>query len=131
MDKFRECVTEVERRVSAVEDIQRDHHSDLHTLKSKVKVFEARTEDAENRNRRNNVRVLGLPQGAEGSDLVTFMEQLLPSLLPKVRFSSHYFIERANRMPATRGHRCALSFLNSYTTETGTRSSTRPACKVS
>lgn len=103
MDRFRERVTEVERRVSSMEDTQRDHHADLQILKSKVKVLEARAEDAKNRNRRNNLWVLGLPEGAEGSDPVTSMEQLLPSLLPKGRFSPHFSIKRAYRMPAIRG----------------------------
>lgn len=103
MDKFRERVTEVERRVSETEDCQREHHTDLQALELQVKNLEIRAEDAENRNRRNNLRVLGLPEGAEGADPVAFMEELLPSLLPKAKFSNHFSIERAHRIPASRG----------------------------
>lgn len=103
MDRFRERVTEVEWRVSSTEDAQREHQTDLQTLKAKVKVLEARAEDAENRNHRKNLHILGLPEGAEASDPVAFNKQLLPSLLPKERFSPHSSIERAHRMPATRG----------------------------
>lgn len=35
-------------------------------------------------NKRNNLRILGLPEGAEGSDPVAFMEHLLPSLSPRL-----------------------------------------------
>lgn len=52
MDRFREPVMEVERRVSGTEDMQREHHADLQLLKSK--------------------------------------------------FSPHFSIERAHRMPAAR-----------------------------
>lgn len=103
MDKFRERVAEVERRVSGTGDIQREYCADLQILKSKVKILEARAGDAENRNRLNNLRVLGLPEGAESSDPMAFMEHLLPSLLPKANFSPHFSIERSHGMPATRG----------------------------
>lgn len=103
MDRFRERVGEAERRISTTEDVQREQHEDIQILKSKVKALEFRAEDAENRNRRNNLRVLGLPEGAEGTDPVGFMEKLLPTLLPKAQFSPHFSIERAHRMPASRG----------------------------
>lgn len=103
MDKFRDHVEEVERRVSEMEDVQREHHTDLQALKLKVKNLEIRAEDAENQNRRNNLQVLGLPEGAEDDDPVAFMEGLLPSLLPRAKFSPHFCIERAHRIPASRG----------------------------
>lgn len=107
MDKFRDRVTEAERRVSDVEDTQREHHADIQALKLKVKHLENRAEDAENRNRRSNLRILGLPEGAdpvaEGADPVALIEGLLPKLLPRAAFSPHFSIERAHRMPATRG----------------------------
>lgn len=103
MDRFRDRVTEAERRVSEIEDTQRDHHAYIQALKLKVKHLENRAEDAENRNRRSNLRILGLPEGAEGADPVTFMEGLLPTLLPRATFSPHFSIERAHRMPVTRG----------------------------
>lgn len=103
MDRFRDQVTDVERRVSGTEDVQRNHHEDLQTLKLKIKNLKARVEDAENRNRRNNLHVLGLPEGTEGSDPVALMEHLLPTLLLQATFSPHFSIERVHRMLATRG----------------------------
>lgn len=103
MDKFRDRVTEVERRVSNTEDVLRDHHADIQALKLKVKNLEARAEDADNHNRRNNLQVLGLPEGAEGDNTVEFMEGLLPALLPRAKFSPHFSNERAHHIPAARG----------------------------
>lgn len=78
---------------------------DLQSLKTKVKELGARESDAENQNHHNNLQVLGLP---EGSDPVAFMEHLLPSLLPKAKFSPDFTIEHVHRMAATSGLQGAL-----------------------
>lgn len=54
-DTLRGRMHEVEQRVSQNEDTVRDQGADLHTLKTKVKVLEARVEDVENLNRGNNL----------------------------------------------------------------------------
>lgn len=103
-EKVRQCVTEVERRVGDTEDTVRDHSASLHTLQVWVKHLESRAEDSENRNQRNNLRIIGLPERSEGSDLSAYTERLLCSLLPQVTFSSFFAIERAHRMPPARGN---------------------------
>lgn len=103
IDSFRGRMNEVKQRVSQPEDTVCDQGADLHTLKTKLKALETRTEDAENRNRRNNLRVLGLPEGAEGTDPTAFSERLLQQLLPSARFSPFFTVERAHRIPSTRG----------------------------
>lgn len=91
LDSFSSRVTEVEQRVSTVDDTVRDHSMDLHILKIKVKSLEALAEDSENRNQRNNLRILGLPEGAEGIDSTAFTEQLLTILLPNAWFSPFFY----------------------------------------
>lgn len=81
----------------------RDQGADIHVLNTKVKVLEARAKDAENLNRRNNLRVLGLTEGAEGTDPTAFAERLLQQLLPSACFSPFFMVERAHRIPSTRG----------------------------
>lgn len=102
-EKVRQRVTEVERRVGDTEDTVRDHSASLHTLQVRVKHLEAKAEDSENRNRRNNLRIIGLPEGSEGSDTSAYTERLLRSLFPQAAFSPHFAVERAHRMPPTRG----------------------------
>lgn len=94
---------EAERRVGETEDSIRDQRASIHTLQVKVKALESRAEDGENRSRRNNLRIVGLPEGAEGQDPTTFTEHLLRTLLPQAQFSPHFVIERAHRMPPVRG----------------------------
>lgn len=63
VDTVQSRITTVEHRVSDTEDMLHDHAASLHTLKAKVKCLESCTEDTENRNRRNNLRIMGLPEG--------------------------------------------------------------------
>lgn len=102
MDCFRSRLTDAERRVGEVEDALQNQGVSLRTVQTKMKVLEARAEDAENRNRRNNLRIVGLPEGTEGKDPTAFTEHLLRTLLPDARFSDVFVVERAHRMPATR-----------------------------
>lgn len=123
----------MERRVSETEDAQRDHQADIQALKLKVKNLETRAEDVENQNRYNNLRVLSLPEGAEGYDPLEFMEGLLPSLLPRAKFFPHFSIERVHvcRLPeALKGpHHAPRSCLSYYTTGTMTQCYGQHDCK--
>lgn len=103
MDKIRTHVSEFERHTGGSEHLLHDHMAALHTLKTKVKSLKSRAEDAENRNRRNNLRIVGLPEGAEGPDPMAFTEHLLCSLLLQAQFSAYFVVERAHRMPAAKG----------------------------
>lgn len=103
MDCFRSRLAETELRVGEAEDTLQSHGVSLHTLQTKMKTLEVRAEDAENRNRRNNLRIVGLPKGMEGMDLTSFTEHLLCALLPGACFSYFFVVYRAHRMPANQG----------------------------
>lgn len=60
LDSFKDRITEVEQCVSSTVDRQGDHTVDLHTLKTEVCYLEARVEDADNCNHRNNLSILSL-----------------------------------------------------------------------
>lgn len=62
-----------------------------------------RAEDAENRSRRNNLRIVGLPEGVEGRSPSQFTEGLLRSLLPTAQLSPYFAVERAHRVPPRPG----------------------------
>lgn len=82
-DKIHQRVTETERRISDTEDAVRDHSASLHTLQVRVRSPESRAEDAKNRNRRNNLRIVGLPEGSEGPDPAAYTELLLRHFSPR------------------------------------------------
>lgn len=77
LDKFRARISEVEDRVSGVEDLIRSDHRDHRTLQLQVRALQERAIDTENRLRRNNIRILGLPKQEEGSRPTVFTEKLL------------------------------------------------------
>lgn len=60
-------------------------------------------DDAENRNRRNNLRIVGMAEGAEGPNPIVFVEDLLRNLLPNAQYSPYYTVKRAHRVPPRPG----------------------------
>lgn len=100
MQTLRERVKETEDRISHLEDAAAPIPERLSTLEKAASQWSMRADDLENRLRRNNVRILGLPERAEGADPCAFIESWLKTTLPDAALSSVYAIERAHRVPA-------------------------------
>ena len=73
--KVTDRVTKAETRVSTAED-------ELATLKTRftqllrsMAILEDMAEDAENRSRRNNLRLIGVPEGVDTPDMATMLEE--------------------------------------------------------
>lgn len=98
MTKLHSRVRETEQQVSHMEDEVIENTAAIHTLQTKFKALEYRTEDAKNRNRRNNLRIMGLAEGAEGGNPMSFVEDMLRSILPDAHLSPHYAVERAHQV---------------------------------
>lgn len=71
-------VKALETAVEANCDTLKDHS---HTLRA----MEAKLADLEDRNRRCNIRVIGLPERAEGSNATQFLSRSLPEWFPTLR----------------------------------------------
>lgn len=86
-------LADVEQKVSDVQDVI----AQVATLTKEVNQLKRTAEDLENRNRRNNLHVYGIPENSEGSDMITFLKaQVLPITgLPK---SLDLNIQRAHRL---------------------------------
>lgn len=56
--------------------------------------------DLENRGRRKNVRVIGLPEDAEGSNPTKFLESWIPNMFGLKTEAGHVKAERVHCMPA-------------------------------
>lgn len=61
-----------------------------------------KTEDLEGRSQRNNIRILGLIEGAESNKMEHFLEYMLPKVLGNPSFTPQFVIERAHRSPGKR-----------------------------
>ncbi|KAM9316326.1 vomeronasal type-2 receptor 26-like [Gastrophryne carolinensis] len=84
LNKIRDRTGENERRIGEAEDRLSAQVGELATLRRQVTVLLGRAEDSENRNRRNNVRILGLPEKAEGSSPEEFVENLIPKQVKQI-----------------------------------------------
>ncbi|KAL2082772.1 hypothetical protein ACEWY4_022590 [Coilia grayii] len=65
-------------------------------LQSQVKVLQTKCEDLENRSRRNNIRLVGIPEDQEGTMVIEFVSNLLQEVL---RLDEKPLLNRAHRSP--------------------------------
>lgn len=100
MQKIRERTTAVESRVSDMEDQLPPLTQDTRTALQLARDACDHAEDLENRLRRNNVRIVGLPEKVEGRDPTTYVENWLMELFGKNAFSPLFAVERAHRVPS-------------------------------
>ncbi|KAL0146846.1 hypothetical protein M9458_057785, partial [Cirrhinus mrigala] len=89
-------ITEAETCISAVEDTVSRDNADLSEMKAKLDAALEKIDDLENRSRRCNIRIIGLPEGEEGTNPVSFLKTWLPNLL-HIEFKNHQVkIERTH-----------------------------------
>ena len=62
--------------------------------------LEFRAEDAAGKERRNNIRIIGLPEGIGRDDMVEYLENWIKDTIVPEGLSKHFAIERAHRVPA-------------------------------
>lgn len=94
---FKEALSSLGETVSA-------HDSRIDSLEAALKGLEKanatmqlKIEDLEGRSRRNNIRIIGIPEGAEGTRPTDFVADLLPKLLGEDNFSLPLLVDRAHR----------------------------------
>lgn len=94
-------LTEAEERISGAEDeiVQLKVRND--TLEKQMKSMADKVINLENRSRRNNLRLVGLPEKEEGSDACAFLEMFLPETLELGESVTPLIIERAHRIPSS------------------------------
>lgn len=71
----------------------------LDQVKRQLKGMQEKLDDAEGRSRRNNVRILGIPERSEGTNPTQFIEDWLRDTVVKEGLSQLYAVERAHRVP--------------------------------
>lgn len=81
LDGHEKRITEVETRISAMEDVVTPIEAKLQSLEKLVHDMGERAEDLENRGRRKNICIVGLPEGVEGDNPTRFFESWLPKTL--------------------------------------------------
>ncbi|KAJ1096304.1 hypothetical protein NDU88_001447 [Pleurodeles waltl] len=90
---FQETVHNLDQRLTIMED----HVAVLPGQEAELRSLQAEVTDLEDRSRRDNIRLFSIPECKEGSDVKTFLKNLLPELtgleyLPPLKF------QRAHRI---------------------------------
>lgn len=93
-------MTEKERRIGHVEDEIPPLQVPTERLQYKLNAVLSKQGDMENRLCRCNLRFVGLPERAKGSDRPTFLENLLIKTFNREAFSSTFVVECAHRLAA-------------------------------
>lgn len=79
-----------ETRISVLE-------KEFSSLKSENATLKLKMEDLECRSRRNNIKIIGIPEQEEGNKPTDFIQALIPKLLGEDNFKSSVIIDRAHR----------------------------------
>ncbi|KAJ1186901.1 hypothetical protein NDU88_003681 [Pleurodeles waltl] len=90
---FRETVTNLDQRLSAVED----HIAATPDQEEELKSLRAKLTELEDQSRRDNVRFFGIPEQKEGSDIKTFLSSLLTNHFG-IEFSPPPEFQRVHRI---------------------------------
>ncbi|KAJ1082964.1 hypothetical protein NDU88_003125 [Pleurodeles waltl] len=94
-------------RVKDVETVVGELHLDhlaltrqVTNLSDTVRTLEHCADAAEGRNSHNNVRTVGLPEGTEGGDVVSYLEHWLQTEVDPSQLLPFFVLEHAYMMPA-------------------------------
>lgn len=92
----------LEQRVGANEDNVQASITRIQQLEKDNFYLIDKVDDLENRNRRSNLRFIGVQESVEGNDITGFMSRLIPQLLGQDNFPTPLVIEWAHRSPTVR-----------------------------
>lgn len=112
MDSFQRKLSNVEAEVSAMNaslmslnkrtDImqaaQREDRLHIREATSTIAKLQSSVAELEDRNRRNNLRLVNLPENEEGGDTIAFLQRQLPIWFPSLANRGIIEIERAHRV---------------------------------
>ncbi|KAJ4938134.1 hypothetical protein JOQ06_002760 [Pogonophryne albipinna] len=95
-------LTHAEDRIGETEDNVTVLHNTVNGMEKVITALTEKVDYLENRDRRSNLRVIGLPENAEGRDVESFLEKWIPEVLGPENFPTPLVIERAHRIPGGR-----------------------------
>lgn len=94
------CVDEAEGRIATVETSTTSMDTKINALEKQVREMAEHIDDLDNRGRRCNIRVVGLPENSEGTRSVTFFEEWIPDYLQMDAKAGRVKLDRAHRSQA-------------------------------
>ncbi|KAJ1105238.1 hypothetical protein NDU88_002646 [Pleurodeles waltl] len=98
--KLADKICEIEAKVDELTPATSQLKTEMEDVQARVAELERQVEDAEGHSRRNNIRVVGLPEGDEGQDPVAYSESWLRGLVPVGGLTPFFSVERSHRILA-------------------------------
>lgn len=82
MDTINTRLSDAEQRISDAEDLSTETKKDIRSLHDTTSALKKQMSELEDRNRRGNVRIIGIPEGAEDNagSCTAFLETWIPSI---------------------------------------------------
>ena len=90
-------VAEAEKRIADVEAAATSSEAKLASLQKQVHDMREHIDDLDNRGRRCNICIVGIPEGSEGSDSMKFLEIWVPEYLQMDTKAGRLMLDRAHR----------------------------------
>lgn len=104
LTSVRSELKDLKETLSSLGEVVSTHDSRIDSLESALKELEKvnatimlKLDDLESRSRRNNIRIIGVPEGSEGPRVTDFVAALLPKLLGESNLDSPLLVDRAHR----------------------------------
>lgn len=96
------CTKDVQKLRGECTDLRKKMEKAEKTTEDNKAGLEAKLADLEDRSRRDNIRIMGIAEGDEGSNAVQYISSNLPKWFPSLR-EERFEIMRAHRLPLPRG----------------------------
>ncbi|KAL1256569.1 hypothetical protein QQF64_012114 [Cirrhinus molitorella] len=91
-------VGDLASKVDKLQGETRQIKKDINTCSTEQQNLTLKIAELEDRSRRNNVRLVGLPQGCKGDDPIGFLQKILPIWIPALKKKGPIEIDRAHRI---------------------------------
>uniref|UniRef100_A0A3Q1FKG4 L1 transposable element RRM domain-containing protein n=1 Tax=Acanthochromis polyacanthus TaxID=80966 RepID=A0A3Q1FKG4_9TELE len=102
IERQEQSIKQLETRCDNIQASARSDKATVRGLQVLVTELTSKLADMEDRSRRSNLRLIGLAEGAEGGDAVSFLETNIPKWLPALSQPA-IKIERAHRVYSRNG----------------------------
>lgn len=103
IEQLEMSVKRVQSRCDSTQSAARQDRDQVAAMRMTIDELHSKLAEMEDRSRRNNLRLVGLSEGAEGDHCISFLKESLPKWIPAL-MGQDIKIERAHRVYADRSN---------------------------
>ena len=100
--KIADRVKSTETQILDIQPTVESNTTQLQEIRDKIKQMEKRVEELEGRDRRSNIRVIGMTEGMEGTNMIRYLDDWIRREVAGEELSPFFAFERAHRVPGRR-----------------------------